>query len=55
MMTLSELLIFNPETKKELIKFLKDNGLSYKVKSYRIEVYGLVLSDFGSVDVAYLR
>ena len=54
-MTLSELLLFNPETKNELIKFVKDRGLSYKVKSYRIEVYGLVLSDFGSVDVAYSR
>ena len=54
-MTLSELLIFNPETKKELIKFLKDNGLSYKVKSYRIKVHGLDLSDFGKVDVIYSR
>ena len=54
-MTLSELLLFDPKTKNELIKFVKDRGLSYKVKSYRIEVYGLVLSDFGSVDVAYLR
>lgn len=54
-MTLSELLLFNPETKNELIKFVKDNGLSYKMKSYRIEVYGLVLSDFGEVDVSYFR
>lgn len=54
-MTLSELLLFNPKTKKELINFVRDNGLSYKVKSYRIEVYGLVLSDFGEVDVVYFR
>ncbi len=55
MMTLSELLLFDPEMKKKLFRFLKEKGLSYKVKGYRIEVHGIRLSDFGEVDVSYFR
>ena len=55
MMTLSELLLFDPETKKKLFRFLKEKGLSYNVKGYRIEVHGIRLGDFGEVDVSYFR
>ena len=54
-MNLYELLLYNPQNKKELIKFIKSKGLSYKVKSYRIEVSGLKLDDFGTVDITYSR
>lgn len=54
-MTLQELLDFNPKTQKELIGFVKANELSFKKETYKINVYGLVLSDFGEVEVCYAR